>query len=364
MKLLDKYLLRTLLIPLINCFAAFNLLYIVFDLFGSLDDFVEAGTPVRRVAQYYAYLLPSAFYIIVPISLLLAILYALSLLTKTNELVAMRACGVSLLRIVTPVIAAGFTASVLVAAVNETVAPHCAYWTDKFLRAEKRKGEVDVFLAHMLGFVNAPAERDWMIGEFDTRTFRMKDVSLTQRIPDGSSEKIQAARAEWLDGRWWFFEVIRRRYDKDGNPMGRIQFSPREEMTDITEKPSDFLNEVKDPLENPEFVSAREMRHFLSTHRLSPSAEARLLVNLHQRMALPWISFVVALFGVPLGTQYGRRGAFVGVISAIFTFFLFFAMVQFCSALGKKGSLDPFVAAWLPNAVFFAAGCVLLYRMR
>lgn len=364
MKLLDKYLLRTLLVPLGYCFAAFNLLYIVLDLFGSLDNFVEAGTPVRRIAQYYAYLLPSAFFIIFPISLLLAILYALSSLTKTNELVAMRACGISLIRLTLPIIVIGLVVSVLVAIVNETMAPYCVYWTEKFLKAEKHKGSVDVFVAHMLGFVNMPAARDWMIGEFDTRTFRMKDISLTQRHPDGTSEKIQAARGEWLDGRWWFFEVVRQSYDREGNPMGRVRFVPMEEMVSVTEKPADFLNEVKDPLENPEFVSAREIKHFMRTHSLAPTAQARLLVNLHQRLAMPWTSLVVVFFGIPLGALSGRRGAFIGVLSAIFTFFVFFAMVQFCSALGKKETLDPFVAAWLPNAVFFIAGCVLLYRMR
>lgn len=364
MKLLDKYLLRTLLVPLAYCLSAFLLLYIVFDLFNNLSDFVEAGTPLRRIAQFYAYLLPSALFIIFPISLLLAILYALSTLTKTNELVAMRACGISLWRLMVPFVAVGLVVSMLVTIVNETIAPSCAYWTYKFLKAEKHKGNVDVFVANMLGFVNAPANRDWMIGSFDTRTFKMQDVRLTQRYADGTSEKIQAANAEWLDGRWWFFEVVRQRYDKDGNPMGRVRFEPREEMADITETPVDFLNEIKDPLENPEYVSAREIRHFMRTHRLAPSALARLQVNLHQRLAMPWTSLVVALFGIPLGAQSGRRGAFVGIVSAIFTFFIFFALVQFCSALGKKGSLDPVLAAWLPNIVFFCAGGVLLYRMR
>jgi lipopolysaccharide export system permease protein len=364
MKLLDKYLLRTLLVPLAYCLAAFLLLYIVFDLFNNLGDFVEAGTTIPRIAQFYIYLLPSALFIIFPISLLLAILYALSSLTKTNELVAMRACGISLLRLMLPIVAVGLVVSISVTVVNETIAPYCSYWTYKFLKAEKNKGQVDVFVAHMLGFVNARENRDWMIGEFDTRTFKMKDVRLTQRFPDGASEKVQATRAEWLDGCWWFFEVVRQRYDKDGNPMGRVRFEPREEMADLTETPVDFLNEVKDPLENPEYVSAREIRHFMRTHLLAPSAQARLLVNLHQRLAMPWTALVVALFGIPLGTQSGRRGAFVGFISAIFTFFLFFALVQFCSALGKKGALDPVLAAWLPNALFFIAGCVLLYRMR
>lgn len=364
MRLLDKYLLRTVAVPFAYCLAAFLLLYVVFDLFNNLSDFVEARTTFAKIVQFYLYLLPSAFFIIFPISLLLAILYALAQLTKTNELVAMRAAGLSLLRIVTPFLGLGTAVSIFVAVINETLAPHCAYWTYRFLKAEKHKGDVSVYIAPMLGFVNAAQQRDWMIGEFDTRTYEMKNIRVTQYFPDGTSERLQAARGAWLDGHWWFFEVVCQRYDKDGNPMGRVQFEPQNEFAEFNEHPMDFLNEVKDPLENPEYVSASEIRHFMRTHKLAPGARARLRVNFHNRLAMPWTSLVVALFGIPLGAQTGRRGASAGIISAIFAFFLFFALVQFCSALGKKGSLDPILAAWLPNGFFFISGCVLLYRMR
>lgn len=364
MKLIDKYLLRTLFVPLTYCFLAFVLLYVVFDLFNNMSDFMEAKTPIRQVVQFYVYLIPSVLFIIAPISLLLSVLYALSSLTRNNELTAMRASGISLLRLMLPLIGVGLTISVAIASVYETIAPKSAYWTYKFLRAEQRKDDVSVYVATMLGFVNDPADRDWIVGEFDTRSGVMKNIAVTQRRPDGTSEKIQARQGNWFDGRWWFTEVVTQSYDKDGNPRGRIQFQPRREMVEFTESPDDFINEIKDPLENPEYVSTREILKFMATHRLSDEAIARLTVNYHNRLAMPWTCLIVTLLGIPFGAQSGRKGAFIGILSAICLFFAFFFLVQVCTALGKKQVLDPLLAGWLPNAIFFVLGSILVYRMR
>ena len=114
MKLIDKYLLRNLMVPLGYCLAAFALIYVVFDLFDNMSDFIDAKTPLASVLQFYSLLMPSVLIFIAPVSLFLAVLYSLSHLTKNNELTAMRSCGVSLLRLMTPMIAVGLIASVIV----------------------------------------------------------------------------------------------------------------------------------------------------------------------------------------------------------------------------------------------------------
>lgn len=363
MKLLDKYLLRTLLVPFIYCLLAFVLLYIVFDLFSTLNDFVEARVSLSKVVRFYIQRTPSAFFVIFPVSLLLATLYAMHQLTRSNEIIAIRASGISLYRVIVPFVMVGFLVSILVAVLNETVGPDAIYWTHMFLRLEKTK-DVRVYVATDLGYVNAAQSRDWLIGEFDSRTFEMRNIRLTQYYPDGSSEKINAERGQWLDGRWWFFDVIRQRYDPEGAPIGVVRFQAREEMVDLTELPQDFLNEIKDPLENPDYVSAAEIRRFMETHKLAHSARTRLRVNYHSRLAIPWASLVVSVFGVPLGAHSGRRGRFMGIFAALLMFFVYFSSVQLCSALGKKGLLEAWIAAWLPNGLFLIAGLVFLHRAR
>ena len=220
MKLIDKYLLRNLMVPLGYCLAAFAMIYIVFDLFDNLSDFIDAQTPVANVLQFYSLLMPSVLIFIAPVSLFLAVLYSLSHLTKNNELTAMRACGVSLLRLMLPIIAVGMIASVIVGVINETIGPWSAYWTNQFVKLQRHRGDLSIHVVPMLGLVNEVAGRDWIIGEFDTQTFEMSNVTLTQKRQDGTAERIQTRQAHWLDGRWWFEELVMQNYDRDGNPMG------------------------------------------------------------------------------------------------------------------------------------------------
>jgi len=364
MKLIDKYLLRTFVMPLAYCLLAFILIYIIFDLFDNMSDFMEAKTTFPLIFKYYIYLIPSVIIYIVPVSLLLAALYSLSSLTRNNELTAMRASGISILRLMAPFIVVGLLASVLVTIIDEAVGPKSAYWTYKFLRSEKHKNDISVYVAEMLGLVNEKDNRDWMIGQFDTRTIEMRNVIVTQKYPDGTSQKIQARLGHWLDGRWWFREVIIQAYDKNGNPRGRVQFEPRKEMVDFNETPAEFLSEIKDPLENPEYVSVQEILQFMNTHELSDSGMARLKVNLHNRLAMPWTCLIVTLLGIPFGAHTGRKGAFLGITSSIALFFVFYSMMNVGLMLGKKQIIEPWVAGWMPNIIFFCLGCILVYRMR
>lgn len=362
MKILDKYLLRSFLAPLGYCLAAFILIYIVYDLFDNLSDFVEARTALPSVFQYYLFLLPSVLVIIAPVSLMLAVLYSLSHLTKNNEITAMRACGVSLNRLIAPFVAVGVLASLSVAAVHETLGPWSAYWADQFVREQKSKGAWDTHLVPNLPFHNEPGRRLWMIGEFNKRDFEMKDVSVIQRRPDGSEEyKVQAKTGRWYDGRWWLSEVVQQAYDPEGNPVGPPRFELHKEMTDYNETPRDFINEIKDP----QFLSSLEILTFLRTrHRISPETVARVETDLHHRLAMPWTCLIVTLLGIPFGSQTGRRGAFLGIVLALSLFFGFYILINVGLAFGKKQAIAPWVGGWLPNLLFLGVALILLRRMR
>lgn len=362
MKLIDKYILSNVIVPLIYCLLAFLMLFIIFDLFSNLSDFIEAETPFLQIIQFYVYLIPSVLIFIVPISLLLAILYSLSQLTRNNELTAMRASGVSLYRLVAPIIGVGLAASLAVGVINEAIAPQSAYWTDQFIRAEQHEDEISFHITENLPYRNAAENRVWMIGEFNRQTFDMRRVEVIQQREDGTdASRILARSARWLDGRWWFVEVTAQQYDQDGYPLGRPETAPRREMTDLTETPNDFINVIKDP----EFLSSRELLEFIRAHQhVSRDTLAIHEVNLHYRLAMPWTCLIVTLLGLPIGAHTGRKGAFRGIALALGLFFSFYVLINFGMALGKKQAIVPWLSVWLPNIVFFIIGLLLLRKMR
>ena len=66
MKLIDKYILRSFLVPTAYCLLTFCMLFIVFDLFDHLSDFIDARTSFPQIVRYYLYILPAMLVFIVP----------------------------------------------------------------------------------------------------------------------------------------------------------------------------------------------------------------------------------------------------------------------------------------------------------
>jgi lipopolysaccharide export system permease protein len=352
MRLLDKYLYRTFLTPLV---------YVIYDLFDHMSDFIEGHTPLTQVLTYYIVLLPSVLVFIVPISLLLSVLYSLSSLTKNHEITAMRACGISMTRIMVPFITVGLIASIAVAVVNETLAPDAAYWCKKFV-SEQTRDDPDAVHTAELAFHKDAGNRFWYINRFDTRDYSMRRIEVIQMRPNNTEAyKLQAAEGLWLDGYWVFKDLAVQQYDEEGNPLGPPRFALSQEMSELTEKPIDFLGEVKPP----EFMSSRELLRYLRINRQLGSAEVtRRTVDLHFRLAQPWTCLIVTLIGIPFGNQTGRKGALTGILLAIGLFFAFYALINFGLHLGKGGAIPPWVAGWFPNILFFGIGIWLIRRMR
>jgi lipopolysaccharide export system permease protein len=123
MRLLDRYLLRELLVSLGYCLWGFLLLWISSDLFAGLGDFQTKGMVARDITDYYLVKLPEFLVLVLPIALLLALLYALTNHARHQEITAIRAAGVSMWRLSVPYLGVGFLASVALFAVNEFWVP-------------------------------------------------------------------------------------------------------------------------------------------------------------------------------------------------------------------------------------------------
>ena len=213
-----------------------------------------------------------------------------------------------------------------------------------------------------LPYKNEAQRRIWIIRKFDLTTHDMQGVKVVQQRADGSDiEAVLAEEAKHFDGRWWLFNVSIQKYDFYNNPIGAPTHEPLRQMVEWNETPEDFTQEVK----NMEFLSARDLWRFIITHKnLSDKTRARILVDLHARLAMPWTCFVVVLFGIPFGVRTARKGPLIGVMFALLTFFGFYFLMTFGQWLGKNQLLMPAVSAWMPNIFFLLFGFLLMLRIR
>jgi lipopolysaccharide export system permease protein len=360
MKILTRYLLKSLLVPLFYCMLAFSLIFIINDLFENFSDFLENGISPSEIFYYYSQILPPVTVLILPVCLLLSMLYSLSRLTRYSEITAMRAGGVSIYRIVIPFIGIGILASLLTAFINEKIAPDASWRSEQFRKYQRYGRNEKIYFANSLALKNR--NHVWMVQKLDTRDYSMYNVEMVEQRPDGSDAvKYKAEKARWLDGRWWFMDLTIQSYLENGDLAGAPEIVLQKEMRELRETPQTFLAEIKDPNQ----LSSREMRHYLRSRKnLSSDTQARYQVDLHSRLAAPFTCLIVTLIGVPIGAHTGRKGTFAGIMVAVSLFFGFYILQLTGQALGKHEVIPAFLGGWLPIMVFGAASPLFIFRMR
>lgn len=365
MKILDRYILREFGLTLAYCVAAFVMIEIIADLFDKFSRLVEARLGPLPIVLYFSAHATRHLEFIMPAALLLTTLYTLWRFSRYGELTAMRASGVSIYRIMLPLLTMGILTSLATLGIKEWIAPGAGLWADTF-RAQ-RFAEVQGLPQENTAYFNSAARRQWLIGRFDLLDPTvLHQVKIVQERPDGTiAAKLEAARVAWLDGEWWMFNVRKQTYTEAGNPVGSMTQVPASErgmaMPHYDERPTDFANAMKPS----EFMSAADTARYLEAHpHLSPEATAQRRVDMHLRLALPWACLVVTLFGIPAGVRHARDSVLTGILLTIVCFFAFYFLTQFGAFLGKSQLLTPWIGAWFSNILFLVAGLVMLVRMR
>lgn len=230
MRLLDRYLLRELLIPLGYCLAGLLIFYVAFDLIGSLNSYQEKHLLFADIVELYVVKIPEILVFILPIVLLLALLYALTNHARHHEITAIRAAGISLWRICIPYLAVGFVLSLALFAMNELWVPDSADREAEILTRRTRKPGNNSETAVQLSFDNRRDGRLWT-GTYNMITHTITDPVVQCKLADGSTQIIKAAHADYIDGVWIFF----------GSPL----FAPQ----DITNAPA-LAAKLRKPAKN------------------------------------------------------------------------------------------------------------------
>ena len=370
MRLLDRFLLRELVIPLAYCLGGFLMFWIFIQLIDDLSRLQRLHLWASDVVEYYLVLLPETLVTVLPIALLLALLYALTHHSRHHEVTAMRAAGISLWRICAPYFVLGIVFSVLTFWLNEKFAPDAKERAEEI---ETRRTRVDSNprIIRGLNFRNARDNRFWTIGSYNPDTTQMTDPQIESRYLDGSRRTLLARSGIYTNNSWRFAHVQVLAYAAPGMtnyipPVHTNLFFP----LDITETPSDIQVQIKFSKLNAAIASKRpqlsldEIKYLESHLDLNKRDSAILETQLHARLAEPWKSLVVVLIAVPVGAASGRRNVFIGVAASIFICFGYYIVQRVGLALATADIIPSVVGAWLPNALFGGAGLCLTHRVK
>ncbi|MGJ8696562.1 MAG: LptF/LptG family permease [Verrucomicrobiaceae bacterium] len=364
---LDRYLIRQFFGAFILTFSTLYAIWTLLDLTDNMGDFKNAEGGGALMARYYGMLFPLVFVELAPFALLLALLFCLGKMSRSQEIVSMIQTGRGVVRLILPLAVVGSLASLLCLGFNYQWAP----WADGYKEAlieQAREGSTSQ--ARNVVYFNKKHRRLWFIGSFPynhTQGEPLRNVVVRTFDTDGEPVmRLQAETATWDSERTnWVFDKVEiqhlNRHLFEGGPLMPEYEIPKGEYRRIkwTEPPWRIIK----PGLAAENLGVPELYSWLRVNKNEAWAnKRRFLTQWHYRWAQPGICLALVLLAAPLGIVFTRRGAAGGIALAIFLCAGMMFTTTVFLALGESGYLPPFWAAWGTNIAATVLALILIQR--
>src|SRR3984885_8371099 len=362
--ILDDYVLREFLTIFAMVLVSFVVMMLVFTFFELLGDIIRNRTPLVTVGEYLIDLTPSMIYLITPLGVLVAVLVTFGVLTRTNEFTAMKATGISLYRVMIPIVVVAALIAVALFLFDESYLPG-ANRRQEALRSIIKGRPAQTFLR---------PDQKWIFGRqepgkpgrifyyqfFDPDQDRFANLTVFEFNPENFSlsRRIFASSAYWEPQlhQWVFEHGWERRFD--GEAVSSFSQFSVDSYPEISEQPQYFKKEA---LQSQE-MSFGELKRYIRDLKQSGFDTKHLSVQLNVKLAYPLVTLVMAVLAIPLALTMGKRGSLTGIATAIGVAIAYWVVNLTFDALGDINFLPTLLAAWSPDLLFALAGAYLLLR--
>ncbi|MFH1710297.1 MAG: LptF/LptG family permease [bacterium] len=357
-KIIDRYIIKELFDPFLFGLGAFTAILsasmILFDLVRAV---VVRGMPLTVAAQIFMYRLPGTAVYIFPMATLLAALLAFAKLSSQSEIVAFKAGGISLYRIIVPVLVFGLAVSLVTLLFYEVVVPRSNLAaTNLMMETQARKSpkiQKNVLIPEI---ENDALKRVYFAGSLKGDT--MENV-VVEEFSDGKlSQIINAKEARWDKEKstWLFKDGIIYLLSESGEYKHLIRF--KEQHMTIKYTPADFY--IGD--RKPEEMNMVELSKFIKLKKKMGEDTVGSQIQYYLKGAIPFSCLVFVLLGAPLGLSPQRSSSSIGLGLSVLIVFFYYFLTFVTMAIGELRLLPPIISAWLPNLITGGIGTYILNK--
>ncbi|HEY1160792.1 MAG TPA: LptF/LptG family permease [Terracidiphilus sp.] len=363
-RILDEYVVLEFLNMFVVVLLGFDLLMLVFTVFDLLADILRNHISLFTVGEYLINLTPSMLYQIAPLAVLIAVLVTFGVLNRNSEIIAMKATGISLYRLVVPIVSISAILAVCLFLFDEFYLPQ-ANQRQEALRSIIKGRPPQTFLN---------PEQKWIFGEprtgergrifyylfFDPARNEFANLSVFEFDPStfALTRRIFAAKASWDTGTasWRFQNGWQR--DIEGDHTTDFREFKQTSFSEIHEGPGYFTKEEKQSQE----MNFGQLDRYIRDLSQSGFDTMKLRVALWHKLAYPLIAIVMAVLAIPFALSMGRRGSLTGIAVAIFVALTYFVVNALFESMGNVNYLPAALAAWSPDILFGLTGGYLLLK--
>ena len=357
LNLLDQYVLRHYFKVVALAFVGMLGIFYIATFIDLSDKLFKGETTAATLLEYFWFATPQYIYYVLPISTLIATLVTIGLITRTSELVVMKACGISLYRVAAPLFCLGVVWSVLLFSLGETILASSNRRAEA-IRHVVRGGSPQTFDVLNRKWIVAPDGSIYHYAYLDPALQELHGFSV-----------YEFSDSTWALSRRTFVNKATFRDPWAGEGVWVRSFD-----ASLDVMPYEYIGEADLSLQPPEFFVTEgpdaERMNFTQLQRYIGELEAggfnvtELLVALQRKVSFPFITIVMTLIGIPFAVITGRYGAMYATGAGLAIAMGYWITLSVFAAVGAAGLLVPVLAAWAPNLLFGAAASYLLLTVR
>lgn len=352
---LAKYFCREFLKLLALIQGIFMFLYLIIDLIEKIDNVLKSQISTASIFLFFIYKIPLIAVQMAPAAALISVIVMFSVMKKDNEIIALKASGISAFRLSLPVLCTAMGLSIAVFLFSELVVPYASTksW-DIYHKEEKKYGRLRFYNRSNIWYRGE--EAIYWIRHFDGKNMVMESPSFY--FLDDSfhlTQQINAKKASWTGSSWKAEEgIITKRGDDGTYKLER--FEEMEVM--LPEEPEVFLKTDR----RPEEMGYWELKRYAKNTADQGYDNLQYQVDLNEKLSFPLLSFVMVLLGIPATLGLKKGGAPLAVSLGIAAAFIYYLLHAFSCSLGLAGILPPALSAWLTSLSFLFFGAYLMIR--
>lgn len=358
MKLLRNYVLREMAGPFILSLSIFVFILLIGNLIQTADKVIGKGTNLIDVLWLFVNWIPYLLRYALPMSLLTSILLTFGRFSSDNEIIAMRASGFSLYRVIYPIIVIALIFSLFSVILNDEIIPRAHFTSRKILAKLAAKNPVSCiedgtfmqFKKHIIFVDKVTGKKLKGIKIFETEEGKPPRTIIAKE-----GEFVPAANENAITLR-----LIGSTSDSpdENNPSSFHQF--KSEVSYITlnllegqpktiqKKPKDMtMGELKKEVKN------------LQRFNINP---VELVSEIHKKISLSFANLAFVIIGLPLAIKTKKSSKSAGFGLSLAIIIAYYVLLALGNALAVKGMLAPAFGAWFPNIITIGVGSFLIYQ--
>lgn len=367
MKRIDGLVIRELIGPWGFGVAIFTSLVFATALLNRVSDWVVNGVDPTTIVQLSALLLPGIMTKTFAMALLLASLLGFGRLSNDSEVVALRAGGASLYRMVLPVLLFSSGVAALTFGINETFVPWAAGKANALQEeVQKQISENRKVRSVAQKIKGQGGSWAWVIADdFNLVDQSLTDVTILVFSREGRMTYfLTATKLVYRDAKDWHIEGPATLQSADGVDL--IELKEGAWPSQVPKPDFEPKNLLAGFLTDLDVLSMSQIRQEIVRMRNQENADSKQIANLefgyYNKIALPLAAVVFGMLGAPLGIRNHRTGMGAGFALSVLLSFAYLTLANFMAVYSRSGLIPPAVASFAPCAIGLVAAAITVWR--